>query len=57
MNDLKTVPVIPTPSQIAAAYDIINDHRMAMGLRRMGTGLGIVEIYQAMINAAPKEGA
>jgi hypothetical protein len=51
----KTVPLIPTPLQLRAAYEIINDKRAAMGFRRMGTGLGMVEIYQAMINAAPTE--
>jgi hypothetical protein len=53
---MKQVPLIPTPAMIAAAYGVVNDQRTAFGIRRIGKGFAVREIYQAMINAAPTEG-
>jgi hypothetical protein len=52
------VPQIPTPEMVAAGWAIVHDQKCAVGLRKLGKGLALVDIYQAMINAAPiEEGA
>jgi hypothetical protein len=41
----------PTPEQIAAAWTVIDADKVKTGIARLGPGLGVCEIYAAMIDA------
>lgn len=44
-------PRIPTPAMIAAAWDVIDQQKRAAGISRLGPGLGVREIWEAMWDA------
>ncbi|KMS58698.1 hypothetical protein [Sphingobium cupriresistens] len=47
-------PHLPTPEMIAVAWDVIDKGKLAGGIKRLGPGLGVAEIWQAMTAVAPE---
>ncbi|WP_416463239.1 hypothetical protein [Sphingomonas sp. VDB2] len=45
-------PHLPTPEMIAAAWDVIDKAKLAGGIKRLGPGLGVAEVWQAMAAVA-----
>jgi len=50
-EQLVPVEQMPTPEMIAAAWTVVDAQKAAGGLRRLGPGLGVVEIWNAMEGA------
>lgn len=46
------LPHMPTPEMIAAAWGVVGKAKLRGGLKRLGPGVGVVEIWQAMAAAA-----
>jgi hypothetical protein len=53
LQDFKIVPRIPTGQMIRAAVDVIRNS--AGGIVRLGPGLGVREVWEAMYDAASRE--
>lgn len=51
-TDERLLPRIPTPAMIASAWDIIQ--RENSGVAKLGPGLGVREIWQAMFDAGAR---
>ena len=48
------MPDGPTPAMIAAGWAVVNRMKWAALLQRLGPGLGVIEIYEAMEAAKDK---
>ncbi|MBZ9649413.1 hypothetical protein K9B33_17905 [Sphingobium sp. 3R8] len=46
------LPHLPTLEMIAAAWDVIDKAKLAGGIKRLGPGLGVAEVWQAMAAVA-----
>ena len=49
---LVVAPSTPTPAMTAAAWLVISDLKLRMGVAKLGPGLGVGEVYTAMLAAA-----
>lgn len=45
-------PRTPTPRMVAAAWDVVDKAKRGSGITRLMPGLGVVEIWEAMHDAA-----
>lgn len=49
---MKSPPRTPTPRMIAAAWTLIEEDKRKKGIRSLGPGFGVREIWEAMYDAA-----
>lgn len=49
---VKSLPRDPSPEMLAAGWELLRAKKDNAGIRRLGPGLGLAELYRAMHDAA-----